>query len=119
MKKTTSSLLKLLLTLALVITALLPQRAEAATASLGGSGTVQAGSTVKLTLSVSGSGIMGVDATDPDQLSRAEMEGREQVQQIFRFLRANMCPAAKTPCCSARPRTSACAKHGTSRANIS
>ena len=31
--------------------------------------------------------IMGVDATDPDQLSRAEMEGREQVQQIFRFLR--------------------------------
>lgn len=63
MKKTTSSLLKLLLTLALVITALLPQRAEAATASLSGSGTVQAGSTVKLTLSVSGSGIMGVDAT--------------------------------------------------------
>ena len=63
MKKTTSSLLKLLLRLALVITALLPQRAEAATASLSGSGTVQAGSTVKLTLSVSGSGIMGVDAT--------------------------------------------------------
>ena len=31
--------------------------------------------------------IMGVDATDPDQLSRAEMEGRRQVQQIFRFLR--------------------------------
>ena len=33
MKKTTFSLLKLLLTLALVITALLPQRAEAATSA--------------------------------------------------------------------------------------
>ncbi len=62
MKKSTS-LLKLLLTLALVIVALLPQRAEAASATLSGSGTVQAGSTVKLTLSVSGSDIMGVDAT--------------------------------------------------------
>lgn len=62
MKKSTS-LLKLLLTLALVIVALLPQRAEAASATLSGSGTVQAGSTVKLTLSVSGSNIMGVDAT--------------------------------------------------------
>lgn len=63
MKKSTSSLIKILLTLALVIAALLPQRAEAASASLSGSGTVQAGSTVKLTLSVSGSNIMGVDAT--------------------------------------------------------
>ena len=63
MKKSTSSLIKLLLTLTLVIAALLPQRAEAASASLGGSNTVQAGSTVKLTLSVSGSNIMGVDAT--------------------------------------------------------
>ena len=63
MKKSTSSLIKLLLTLTLVIAALLPQRAEAASASLSGSNTVQAGSTVKLTLSVSGSNIMGVDAT--------------------------------------------------------
>lgn len=31
--------------------------------------------------------IMGVDATDPDQLSHAEIEGRQQVQQIFRFLK--------------------------------
>ncbi len=52
----------LVLVLALVF-ALLPQRAEAAEASLSGSSTVQAGSTVKLTLSISGSNIMGVDAT--------------------------------------------------------
>ena len=52
----------LVLVLALVF-ALLPQRAEAAEASLSGSSAVQAGSTVKLTLSVSGSDIMGVDAT--------------------------------------------------------
>lgn len=31
--------------------------------------------------------IMGVDATNPDQLSHAEIEGRQQVQQIFRFLK--------------------------------
>ena len=52
----------LLLALALVLV-LLPQRVEAAEASLSGSSTIQAGSTVKLTLSVSGSNIMGVDAT--------------------------------------------------------
>lgn len=52
----------LVLVLALVF-ALLPQRAEAAEASLSGSFAVQAGSTVKLTLSISGSNIMGVDAT--------------------------------------------------------
>ena len=52
----------LVLALALVF-ALLPQRAEAAEASLSGSSTIQAGSTVKLTLSISGSNIMGVDAT--------------------------------------------------------
>ena len=52
----------LVLVLALVF-ALLPQRAEAAEASLSGSSAVQAGSTVKLTLSISGSNIMGVDAT--------------------------------------------------------
>ncbi len=52
----------LVLVLALVF-ALLPQRAEAAEASLSGSSAVQAGSTVKLTLSISGSNIMGMDAT--------------------------------------------------------
>ena len=31
--------------------------------------------------------IMGVDGTDPDSVSAAEMEGRQQVQQIFRFLK--------------------------------
>ena len=62
MKKRASSLIKLLLVLALVFV-LLPQRVEAAEAGLSGSGTVQAGSTVKLTLSVSGSNIMGVTAT--------------------------------------------------------
>lgn len=62
MKKTFSAIIKALLVLALVVT-LLPQRAEAAQASLSGSSSVQAGSTVKLTLSVSGSNIMGVEAT--------------------------------------------------------
>ena len=52
----------LVLMLALLVI-LLPQRAEAASAALSGNGTVQAGSTVTLKLSVSGSGIMGVNAT--------------------------------------------------------
>ena len=51
MKHNTSSLFKLLLTLALIVAALLPQRAEAASSSLSGDSTVQAGSTVTLTLS--------------------------------------------------------------------
>ena len=63
MKKKTSSLIKLLLTLALVAAALLPQRAEAASSSLSGDSTVQAGSTVTLTFSISGSNVMGVEAT--------------------------------------------------------
>ena len=62
MKKYSTSLKTLLVALALVL-ALLPQRAEAAGASLSGNGTVQAGSTVTLTLSVSGSNIMGVTAS--------------------------------------------------------
>ena len=63
MKHNTSSLFKLLLTLALIVAALLPQRAEAASSSLSGDSTVQAGSTVTLTLSISGSNVMGIDAT--------------------------------------------------------
>ena len=63
MKKKTSSLIKLLLTLVLVAAALLPQRAEAASSSLSGDSTVQAGSTVTLTFSISGSNVMGVEAT--------------------------------------------------------
>ena len=63
MRKTTTSLIKLLLTLALIAVALLPQRAEAASSSLSGDSTVQAGSTVTLTLSISGSNIMGIEAT--------------------------------------------------------
>lgn len=31
--------------------------------------------------------IMGVDGTDPDSVSAAEIEGRRQVQEIFRFLK--------------------------------
>ena len=63
MKHNTSSLFKLLLTLALIAAALLPQRAEAAASSLSGDSTVQAGSTVTLTLSISGSNVMGIEAT--------------------------------------------------------
>lgn len=63
MKHNTSSLFKLLLTLALIVAALLPQRAEAASSSLSGDSTVQAGSTVTLTLSISGSNVMGIEAT--------------------------------------------------------
>lgn len=63
MNQKTSSLIKLMLTLALTVLMLLPQRAEAASASLSGNSTIQAGSTVTLTLSVSGSNVMGVDAT--------------------------------------------------------
>lgn len=65
MKETTSAVLKrltLVLALALLLV-VLPQRADAASSALSGSSTVQAGSTVKLTLSVSGSNIMGVEAT--------------------------------------------------------
>ena len=63
MKHNTSSLFKLLLTLVLIVAALLPQRAEAASSSLSGDSTVQAGSTVTLTLSISGSNVMGIEAT--------------------------------------------------------
>ena len=63
MKHNTSSLFKLLLTLALIVAALLPQRAEAASSSLSGDSTVQAGSTVTLTRSISGSNVMGIEAT--------------------------------------------------------
>lgn len=55
---------KILIALALCLVMLWPQTAEAASASLsGGNSTVQAGSDVTLTLSVSGSNIMGVEAT--------------------------------------------------------
>ncbi len=62
MKKYSTSLKMLLVALALIV-ALIPQRAEAAGASLSGNGTVQAGSTVTLTLSISGSNIMGMTAS--------------------------------------------------------
>lgn len=55
--------LKILLTLALCFVMLLPQQAEAASASLTGNSSIQAGSDVTLTLKVSGSGVMGVEAT--------------------------------------------------------
>ncbi len=35
--------------------------------------------------------LLGIDGTDPDDLSRAEMEGRLQCLEIFRFMRNN-CP---------------------------
>lgn len=54
---------KILLTLTLCLVMLMPQTAEAASASLTGSETIQAGSDVTLTLKVSGSNIMGVEAT--------------------------------------------------------
>ncbi len=78
MKKRASSLIKLLLVLALVFV-LLPQRVEAAEAGLSGSGTVQAGSTVKLTLNVSGSNIMGVTATLDYDSSALEFESYSQL----------------------------------------
>ena len=56
--------LKIFLTLTLCLVMLLPQTAEAApSASLSGNSSIQAGSDVTLTLKVSGSGIMGVEAT--------------------------------------------------------
>ena len=79
MKHKTSFLAKLLLTLALVVLALLPQRAEAASAALSGSSAVQAGSTVKLTLNVSGSNIMGVEATLSYDSSVLELTNYDQV----------------------------------------
>ena len=54
---------KILLTLTLCFVMLLPQQAEAASASLTGNSSIQAGSDVTLTLKVSGSGVMGVEAT--------------------------------------------------------
>ena len=32
----------------------------------------------------------GIDATDPDQLTRAELEAEKQVMEVFRFLKANI-----------------------------
>ena len=58
-----NKLFKILLALTLCFVMLLPQQAEAASASLTGNGSIQAGSDVTLTLKVSGSGIMGVEAT--------------------------------------------------------
>ena len=56
--------LKIFLTLTLCLVMLLPQTAEAApSASLSGNSSIQAGSDVTLTLKVSGSGVMGVEAT--------------------------------------------------------
>ncbi len=56
--------LKILLTLTLCFVMLLPQQAEAApSATLSGNNSIQAGSDVTLTLKVSGSGVMGVEAT--------------------------------------------------------
>ena len=62
MKHYRTSFKTLVLVLALLL-ALLPQRAEAASAALSGNSAVQAGSTVTLKLSISGSNIMGVEAT--------------------------------------------------------
>lgn len=62
MKHYRTTLKVLVLALALVW-ALLPQRADAVDATLSGDTTVQAGSTIKLTLTVSGSNIQGIDAT--------------------------------------------------------
>ena len=78
MRKTTTSLIKLLLTLALVAAALLPQRAEAASSALSGDSTVQAGSTITLTFSISGSNIMGVDATLEYDSSTLEFTNYDQ-----------------------------------------
>ena len=62
MKHYRTSFKTLVLVLALLL-ALLPQRAEAASAALSGNSAIQAGSTVTLKLSISGSNIMGVEAT--------------------------------------------------------
>ena len=62
MKHYRTSFKTLVLVLALLLV-LLPQRAEAASAALSGNSAIQAGSTVTLKLSISGSNIMGVEAT--------------------------------------------------------
>ena len=62
MKHYRTSFKTLVLVLALLL-ALLPQRAEAASAALSGNSAIQAGSTVTLKLSISGSNIMGLEAT--------------------------------------------------------
>ncbi|MBQ9837149.1 MAG: cadherin-like beta sandwich domain-containing protein [Oscillospiraceae bacterium] len=54
---------KIFITLALCLVMLLPQTAEAASASLSGDSSIQAGSDVTLTLKISGSNVMGVEAT--------------------------------------------------------
>lgn len=90
MKHKTSFLAKLLLTLALVVLALLPQRAEAASAALSGSSAVQAGSTVKLTLNVSGSNIMGVEATLSYDSSVLELTNYDQVISGWTMDSSNM-----------------------------
>lgn len=56
-------ILKLVLLLTLCVAMLLPQQAEAASASLTGKNSIQAGSDVTLTLNIAGSNVMGVEAT--------------------------------------------------------
>ena len=78
MKQIFNRLPSFLLTLLLAIS-LLPCQAEAAGASFSGSGTLRAGDTVKVTFSVSGSSILGIDATLEYDSSSLEMTGSSQL----------------------------------------
>lgn len=78
MKRISHKLPAVLLALLLVVF-LMPQRAEAAGASFKGSGTLRAGDTVKVTFSVSGSNILGVDANLTYDSSSLEMTGSSQI----------------------------------------
>lgn len=78
MKKWMSCLLTAVLVLAMTVS-LVPQRAEAAGASLSGSGSLRAGSTVTLTFSVSGSGIVALQGALSYDSSQLEFIGMDQL----------------------------------------
>lgn len=90
MKHKSTYLIKLLLTLALVVLALMPQRVEASSATLSGSSSVQAGSTVKLTLNISGNNIMGVMATLSYDSSVLELTNYDQLISGWTMDSSNM-----------------------------
>lgn len=78
MKKWVSCLLAAVMTLTVTFS-LLPQRAEAAGASLSGSSSLRAGSSVTLTFSVSGSGIVALQGSLNYDSDKLEFIGMDQL----------------------------------------
>lgn len=82
MKKQIKKWISCLLTAAMIFTmvlAIVPQRAEAGSASLSGSGSLRAGDSVTLTFSVSGSGIVALQGSLSYDSDKLEFLGMDQL----------------------------------------